>query len=113
MAAECANQQDKFWPYHDLLYKNSKSDGKGLAATDLKKYADQLGLNKGILGLGKNKFNQCLDKNATLQTVKDDQAEGARVDVSGTPTFYINGQKVVGAQPFTKFKEAVDAALKE
>src|SRR4029079_1033526 len=101
VAAECANEQDKFWAYHDLLYKNGKADGTGLAAGDLKKYADQLGLNTGLFGFGYNKFNQCFDGNTTLQTVKDDQAEGTKVGVTGTPTFYINGKQIVGAQPYS------------
>ena len=111
-AGECANRQGKFWEYHDLLFKNGKSDGTGLAVEDLKKYADQLGLNKGTLGFGTNKFNQCLDKGEAVDVVKQDQADGTAAGVSGTPTLFVNGKMIVGARPFANFEQAIDAALK-
>ena len=111
-AAECANRQGKFWPYHDLLFKNGKSDGTGLAVEDLKKYADQLGLNAGALGFGADKFNQCLDNGEAVDTVKKDQADGSAAGVTGTPVFFINGKKVSGAQPFSVFQTAIEEALK-
>lgn len=112
VAAECANTQGKFWQYHDLLFKNGKADGAGLAIADLKKYADSLGLNNGSFGFGKNKFNQCLDGNATLSIVQGDLKDAQAAGVSGTPTFYINGKQLVGAQPFSAFQQAIDEALK-
>ncbi len=112
VAAECANLQGKFWQYHDLLFKNGQADGTGLATVDLKKYADSLGLNNGNFGFGKNKFNQCLDSNATLSAVQADERDGKAAGTSGTPTFYINGKQLVGAQPFSAFKQAIDEALK-
>lgn len=111
-AAECANRQNKFFEYHDLLFKNGKSDGTGLAIEDLKKYADQLGLNKSTLGFGANKFNQCLDKGETADVIKKDMADATSAGVSGTPTLFVNGKKIVGAQPYDNFKQAIDAALK-
>jgi len=112
VAAECANQQGKFWEYHDTLFAKGQGDGTGLASADLKKYAEDLGLNKGTLGFAKNKFNQCLDNKATLDIVKKDNAEGAKGGVSGTPSFFINGQLLVGAQPFSAFEQAIEAMLK-
>ena len=111
-AAECANRQDKFSQYHDLLFQNSQSDGTGLNIADLKKYADQLGLNKGTLGFGKNKFNDCLDKGETTQVVNKDLSDGTTVGVTGTPSFVINGKKIVGAQPYSVFETAIQEALK-
>lgn len=113
VASECANIQGKFWQYHDLLFKNGKADGTGLAMTDLKKYADSLGLNNGTLGFSKNKFNQCLDANDTLSLVQADQSAGQSVGVNGTPTFFINGKQLVGAQPFSAFQAAIEEALKQ
>jgi protein-disulfide isomerase len=112
VAAECANTQGKFWQYHDLLFKNGKADGAGLATADLKKYADTLGLNNGSFGFGKNKFNQCLDDSATLSIVQGDLKDAQAAGVTGTPTFYINGKQLVGAQPFSAFQQAIDEALK-
>lgn len=111
-AAECANRQGKFLEYHDLLFNNSQSDGTGLNLPDLKKYADQLGLNKGTLGFGKNRFNDCLDKGEAADVVSKDTAEGTASGVTGTPSFFINGKKVVGAQPYSVFETAIEAALK-
>jgi protein-disulfide isomerase len=113
VAAECANQQGKFWEYHDKLYTDGQSDGAGLDKASLEKYASSLGLNSGTFGFGKNKFNQCLEGNATLSVVNADQAEGTKDGVTGTPTFYINGVQVVGAQPLTAFQAAIDKALKQ
>jgi protein-disulfide isomerase len=112
-AAECANQQGKFWQYHDILYTDGQSDGTGLDKASLEKYADTLGLNSGTFGFGKNKFNQCLESNATLSIVNADQAEGAKDGVTGTPSFFINGQLIVGAEPYSQFQQAIDAALKQ
>ncbi len=112
VAGECANVQGKFWEYHDLLFQNGQADGTNLDKVSLQKFADQLGLNNGSFGFGKNKFNQCLDNNSTLDIVKADAAEGAKIGVTGTPTFYINGIQLVGAQPFSAFETAIEAALK-
>ncbi|MBI5530941.1 MAG: DsbA family protein [Candidatus Doudnabacteria bacterium] len=111
VAAECANNQGKFWEYHDLLFKNGQADGTNLALADLKKYADQMGLNNGTFGFGKNKFNQCLDSNATLSIVQGDLKDGQTAGVSGTPTFYVNGVQMVGAQPYANFEAAIEKAL--
>lgn len=111
-AGECANRQGKFKEYHDVLFKNSQGDGTGLAIADLKKYADSLGLNSGTLGFGKNKFNTCLDNSETAEVVKKDMADAAAIGVSGTPSFVLNGTKIVGAQPYASFEQAIEAALK-
>ncbi len=112
VAAECANQQGKFWEYHDVLFKNGQADGTGLDKASLEKYASDMGLNNGTLGFGKNKFNQCVDGNATLSIVQADNTEGSKDGVSGTPSFFINGQLLVGAQPYSAFEQAIEAALK-
>ncbi len=104
VAAECANIEGKFWEYHDLLFANAQPDGTNLALADLKKYGTTLGLG--------SKFDQCLDSKATLEIVKGDFSEGTKGGITGTPSFFINGQKLVGAQPFAKFEEAIEAALK-
>ena len=103
VAAECANQQGKFWDYHNVLYTSGQADGTGLDKASLEKYASQLGLG--------NKFNQCLESNATLATVQADQSEGTKDGITGTPSFIINGKLIVGAQPFSAFQTAIDAAL--
>jgi len=104
-AGECANEQGKFQAYHDALYTNGQADGTGLDSASLKKYAAQIGLNTVT-------FDQCLDSNATKSIVDKDEAIGSAAGVSGTPTFYINGTQVVGAEPASVFEQTIGAALK-
>ena len=103
-AANCANEQGKFWEYHDIIFKNSQGDGTGLADADLKKYATDLSLDTA-------KFNTCLDTGKYKAEVSKDQADGSAAGVSGTPSFFINGIQLVGAQPFAAFQQTIDAEL--
>ncbi|MEW6329226.1 MAG: DsbA family protein [Candidatus Micrarchaeota archaeon] len=99
-ASECAGDQGKFWEYHDKLFANQQA----LTTTDLKKYATDLGLDAA-------KFNTCLDTGAKASVVQADFAEGSANGVGGTPTFFINGKEVVGAQPYDAFKTVIDGEL--
>jgi protein-disulfide isomerase len=98
--AECADDQGSFWEYHDVLFANQAS----LDTTSLKKYAQDLGLDTG-------QFNECLDSGKHTQEVLEDFNEGRSLGISGTPTFFINGRKLVGAQPFSAFKAIIDQEL--
>jgi len=100
-AALAANEQGKFWPYHDKLFANQQA----LDRPNLEKYAEELGLNM-------TKFKAALDSGKFKDKVDSDAKEGAAVGATGTPTFFINGTKVVGAQPFDQFKTVIDAELK-
>jgi protein-disulfide isomerase len=101
-AALAANEQGKFWQMHDKLFANQQA----LARPDLEKYAEELGLNMG-------KFKAALDSGKFKDKVDDDAKQGAAVGATGTPTFFINGTRLVGAQPVDKFKAAIDAELKK
>lgn len=93
---------DKFWKYHDLLFANQKS----LDRSSLEKYAQQIG------GINMARFKKALDDHTHAQAIDRDMkavtTAGARI---GTPAFFINGKLVSGAQPFPKFKAAIDEAL--
>ncbi len=104
VASECANREGKFFEYHDLLFKNTKSDGTGLSIPDLKGYASDLGLNT-------SSFNECLDNQETLEIVQNDLKTGTSLGVSGTPTLFVDGIRIVGAQPIAVFEAAIDKAL--
>ncbi len=99
-ATECADDQGKFWEYHDLLFANPSA----LDVDSLKGYAGQLGLDTGT-------FNECLDSGEYEQEVLQDMQDGRASGVTGTPAFFINGQLLSGAQPFSVFQQVIDAAL--
>ena len=99
-AAECANEQGKFWEYHDKLFSSQSA----LDVASLKSYASQLGLDTAT-------FDQCLDSSKYAQEVQKDLQDGTSYGVDGTPAFFVNGLLVVGAQPFASFQEVIDAAL--
>src|SRR5450432_660542 len=100
-AALAANEQGKFWEMHDKLFANQQA----LDRPNLEKYAEDLGLNM-------SKFKAALDSGKFKDRVDREAKEGAAVGATGTPTFFINGTKLVGAQPVEAFKTAIDAELK-
>src|SRR5262249_26783441 len=97
-----ANEQGKFWEYHDKLFANQQA----LDRSSLEKYAQELGLNA-------EKFKSALESNKFDSQIAADMAEGNRVGANGTPTFYINGRQLVGAQPVEAFKNIIDDELKK
>jgi protein-disulfide isomerase len=99
-AANCAHQQGKFWEYHDKLFNNQSK----LQESDFKAYAKELGLDEA-------KFAKCLSEKPYTAAIDKDLADGAKVGVSGTPAFFINGRMLSGAQPFEAFKEIIDDEL--
>jgi protein-disulfide isomerase len=99
-AALAANEQGKFWEYHDKLFANQQA----LDRPSLEKYAEELGLNMP-------KFKAALDSGKFKQQIDSDKAEAQKAGASGTPTFFINGNRLVGAQPIDQFKTAIDGAL--
>jgi len=99
-AAECANEQDMFWEYHDVLFANQGA----MDMDSLKTYASELGLDSG-------EFNECLESRSMSAEVDADFAEGQSYGVRGTPAFFINGQLISGAQPVENFKAVIDPLL--
>jgi protein-disulfide isomerase len=91
-AAECADDQGKFWEYHDLLYANQSA----IDVVSLKSYAAQLGLDTAT-------FDACLDGGEKAAELAKDKQEGTSYGVSGTPAFFINGRLVSGALPFEDY----------
>lgn len=107
-ASECANEQGKFWQLHDYLYANQPSE------SDTSMYTtDKLTQIAGTLGMNTNQFQSCLSTNKYDKNVSDDLAAGQKVGVSGTPTLFINGISIVGAQPYTAFQTIIDQELKK
>jgi protein-disulfide isomerase len=100
-AALAANEQGKFWQYHDKLFANQQA----LDRPALEKYAADLGLDMA-------KFRAALDSGKFKDKVDAEAREGAAVGATGTPTFFINGTRLVGAQPIDAFKAVIDKELK-
>jgi len=110
-AAECADDQDKFWEYHDLIFANQgalseqlNTEGLDGVLATFKSYAPDLGLDTAP-------FDDCLESGKYTSEVQKDTQDGQSYGVTGTPAFFINGQLVSGAQPFAAFKTVIDAAL--
>lgn len=89
-----------FWRFHDLVFEHREH----LARPDLERYAQ-------ILGLNMTRFRQALDTHAHRDEVTRDQQLASYLHASGTPTFFINGTKVTGAQPYERFEQFVDSVL--
>ena len=115
MAVECARKQggDKvYFEFHDLIFKNTTSNGNGLTVEKLYGFATDLGLNATDL-------QTCVESKEFEQEVKADLNYASTVGISGTPSFYIGksgiktikAELIVGAQPFTTFKQAIDKYL--
>ncbi len=99
-ATECAGDQGKFWEMHDKLFENPNN----LFVPALKNYAEELGLDA-------EQFNSCLDSGVMADRVNRDKEEAQRMGVSSTPMFFINDIRVSGAQPFSVFRQSIEAAL--
>jgi protein-disulfide isomerase len=100
-AALAAGEQGKFWEMHDKIFANQKK----LKIDNLKSYAQELNLDM-------NKFNEDLETHQFKKVVDGDVKIAKSLGVRGTPTFFINGKKLVGAKPFTEFKKAIDPLIK-
>ena len=100
-AGQCALDQGKFWEYHDLLFAKAPA----LGVSDLKDYAVQVGLDT-------TKFNQCLDSGQNQAKVNQSLNEAQRqYAFPGTPSFLVNGKKLVGPPSFETLKSTIDAIL--
>ena len=101
-ASMAAQEQGKFWEYHDLIFKNQRA----LTEENLIKWAKELKLDV-------EKFKKDMKKKAYDDRIKADQEFARSNGAGGTPSFFINGVRVVGAQPYQNFKEVIDALLAE
>jgi protein-disulfide isomerase len=98
--ARLAHEKGKFWQLHDKLFSNQQA----LDRASLEKYAQEVGLDA-------EKVKEVLDKNPYAEAIKQDQAEAAKFGARGTPSFFINGRPLSGAQPFDAFKKVIDEEM--
>jgi protein-disulfide isomerase len=100
-AANCAGEQNAYWPYHDALF----SAKYGLSPDAYIQYASELGLDV-------NSFSTCVAERRYQEEVNNDASVGTSMGLNGTPTFFVNGLKVVGSQPYEVFQQIIDNELK-
>lgn len=101
-AAQCAGEQSRFWEYHDSLF-DRQTTGKGW---------DFLALAKE-LGLQQESFASCLKSGRFREEVAKDLQEGFKLGITSTPTFFINGRPLIGAQPLAAFQTIIDSLLNQ
>jgi len=99
-ASLCADEQKRFWDFHDSLFGNQQD----LTVDSLKRRAVELKLDAPA-------FNTCLDSGKHAETIKKDILEGSRAGVSGTPAIFINGRLLSGNQPYTSIAQVIEDEL--
>ena len=116
VAANCAKEQGgdkKYFEFHDEIFKRTTSNGNGLNEDKIQAIAKDIGLNT-------SKFTSCLSNKAMEDEIKKDIADGSAAGASGTPTFLIGkstsdgkieGDLLIGAQPFAAFQAVIDPLL--
>ncbi len=97
-AALCAHEQGAFWPYHDRLFKG------GLGQDAYLQYAQELNLDM-------ERFRGCLQERRYRDFIEKDMGFALNLGVNSTPTFFINGIALVGAQPLSVFQDVIDREL--
>ena len=104
-ASECAADQGRFWDYHNLLFNRQSGENQGaFTKENLLGFGSELNLDMA-------RFEPCLMNDETLDRVQADVQEGRRANVTATPTFFINGRPLAGAQPYATFKAAIEQVL--
>jgi len=99
-AAMCAGEQDVYWKYHDKLFSS-----EALGNSTFMQYAQELGLNMAV-------FEACISDHKYQKTIQTDSDFAINLGINSTPTFFINGLALVGAQPLDVFKQVIDKELR-
>ncbi len=99
-AGQCANEQGKFWEFHDTIYAHERA----ISASDLKAYAAAIGLNMDL-------FNECVSSRRYQDRVNAEQHEAFGYGFNGAPFFLVNGQVLIGPQSLQVFEGLIDPLL--
>jgi protein-disulfide isomerase len=105
-AARCARElggDDGFWKMHDLLFTNQDA----WATVPVPGHVEVIKRLADATDLSPERFDDCVDSGRYADAVNNDVAEGVQLGINGTPTFFINGHRLVGAQPFSMFLQAI------
>ena len=105
LAARAAQEQGRFWEYHDVLYENQGSVNSGAFSDEaLVSFAEEVGLDT-------EQFEAALTSGGYESVVQSDLREAQNAGIQGTPSFTINGQRIVGPQPLNAFEQLIEAEL--
>ena len=105
LAARAAQEQGRFWEYHDVLYENQGSVNSGAFSDEaLVGFAEEVGLDT-------EQFEAALTSGRYESVVQSDLREAQNAGIQGTPSFTINGQRLVGPQPLEVFEQVIEAEL--
>ncbi len=105
LAARAAQEQGRFWEYHDVLYENQGSVNSGAFSDEaLVGFAEEVGLDT-------EQFEAALTSGRYESVVQSDLREAQNAGIPGTPSFTINGQRLVGPQPLEVFEQVIEAEL--
>jgi protein-disulfide isomerase len=99
-ASECAREQGKFWPYHDRLFQFQQA----MSDQDFRVHAEAVGLDVAS-------FDSCLNDHRYKGMIERDLQDGRALGVSGTPTWFINGERVEGVIPADNFRAGLEKIL--
>ena len=109
IAAECADDQGKYFEFHDKVYREQDRRGRDIVryrVDELKRWGADIGLDVAA-------FNECVDSQRYKDEVAKDYMNGTDVGINGTPVFFINGRLIAGAQPFANFQRVIEEELKK
>jgi protein-disulfide isomerase len=105
-ASECANEQARFWDYHDKLFEEQAGENQGAFSRDnLKRFAAELGLDSA-------QFSECLDSGKYESQVRDEFGEAQRRGINSTPSILVKGQLIQNGSNYQVLQAAVEAALR-
>ena len=105
LAARAAQEQGRFWEYHDVLYENQGSVNSGAFSDEtLVGFAEKVELDT-------EQFEAALTSGRYESLVQSDLREAQNAGIQGTPSFTINGQRLVGPQPLEVFEQVIEAEL--
>ncbi|TBR08530.1 MAG: DsbA family protein [Candidatus Nitrosotenuis sp.] len=112
-ASWCANDQDKYYEYHDYVYANQGQENSGWGTPDKVK-----NLVKNISGIDIEKFGQCLDSKKYESRSQQLTSFANQIGLTGTPTMFVGNSelgytKITGAQPYSVFKQVIDKYLEQ
>ena len=103
-AVECANDQGRFWDFHDVLFANQRGENRGAFVSDnLKRFAEALALDTAA-------FDSCLDSGKHASTVSNDTSTARRIGVNKVPTILVNGREVDASALLSAIQEELGSA---